>query len=263
MQDKDFTAAMERAVEKRGGDYRYPRFGEPGSGGYYTASGLSPTYRNEAGEATCLIGAALAEMGLILPDVSENRGAQAVLQGYGFGLKVAVAGRCAQMHQDQNERWDQSLAVYKAALELQEVNRAYSNPWGVHDLYFAAVAQVTGVKTVRTTRAAVNIALNDGGMSILTNYFEEVSQKAKAAAAQVQEHMAKFADAVPSATFHAVGVAKSESPTFVSFDTASVTGSLKDYAIGGLVSNMTFNPSSLAPEHFTVCGPVKVASLVS
>jgi hypothetical protein len=241
MQEKDFTAAMERAVEKRGGDYRYPRWGEPGSNGYYTPGGGSPTYQNALGEATCLIGAALAELGVDLPLMADKRGAHAVLQGYGLGLKASVAARCAQMHQDRNKRWDESLAIYKAALELQNQDRRYSNPWGVHDLYYAAVEQVTGEPTPVADGYAMLPSMT--GDQIMSNYFVEVSEAAKKAAAQVQEHVAMFGK---------IGSAKTVVQVAPTYASGGIVESQTFPTITGMTVNMTFNPAMTAPSfHLT------------
>ena len=62
--EEQFTAAMERAVEKRGAEWRYPDHHQAPPGFYL---GNCPTYQDNEGNPTCLIGAAMHQLGMTLP----------------------------------------------------------------------------------------------------------------------------------------------------------------------------------------------------
>ena len=135
-----FTAAMERAVEKRGAEWRYPDHHQAPPGFYL---GNCPTYQDNEGNPTCLIGAAMHQLGMTLPysGMGGSASALSVLGGVMNGPAV-MAARCAQIHQDHLNPWGECLSVYRAALAIQH-SRSYSM-FEAMDLYYEAVAVVTG-----------------------------------------------------------------------------------------------------------------------
>jgi len=138
--EEQFTAAMERAVEKRGAEWRYPDHHQAPPGFYL---GNCPTYQDNEGNPTCLIGAAMHQLGMSLPysGMGGSASALSVLGGVMNGPAV-MAARCAQIHQDHLETWGEALLIYKAALEIQRT-RTYSM-FEAMNLYYGAVAVVTG-----------------------------------------------------------------------------------------------------------------------
>lgn len=150
MQDHEFTAALERAVARRGGDYRYPKQGDCGSGGYYVQSMTGtwmPSYSTPGGEATCIVGAALVEAGVELPNYREVRSAAKVLERYNLSTPVRIAARAAQIHQDHQKPWAEALAVYHKALTIAEGRQRgfYLSEFDYLSIYHEAAFQVTQV----------------------------------------------------------------------------------------------------------------------
>ena len=137
--EADFSAAMERAVEKRGSDWRYPT--DRSTPGFF-CNGI-PTYSDEKGNATCLIGAAMYELGTPVPHYGPTGSTFAVLRDL-VPVHVQVAARCAQIHQDLGKPWGESFYVYRAALSLYRSQSHYDAVHGVNHLYYQAVAVVTG-----------------------------------------------------------------------------------------------------------------------
>jgi len=135
-----FTAAMERAVEKRGAEWRYPSHDEAPPGFY---KGNCPTYQDDNGNPTCLIGEAMHTLGMHLPyaHMGGSASALSVLGGSISGPAV-MAARAAQVHQDHLNPWGECLRVYRAALEIQR-GRTYSM-FDAMTLYYEAVGVVTG-----------------------------------------------------------------------------------------------------------------------
>jgi hypothetical protein len=108
---------MERAVAKRGADFRYPRLDQD-PGGFYvrSASGNGqPSYSTLNGIPTCIVGCAMHEAGMTVPGHTERGSAQAVLMNK-VPDHVALAARVAQIHQDYNNPWGEALAMYRGAL---------------------------------------------------------------------------------------------------------------------------------------------------
>jgi hypothetical protein len=144
--ESEFTAAMERAVEKRGRAWRYPMPINP-PGGYYInagSSGMSPSYSDREGNGTCLIGVAIQELTGTAPDHAEQRSAWNLLVGIVKSEAVAGAARCAQIHQDKFETWGECLDVYKAALALFKQSGDRVFPWAVSAVYHQAVKVARG-----------------------------------------------------------------------------------------------------------------------
>jgi hypothetical protein len=138
--EEQFTAAMERAVEKRGAEWRYPDHHQAPPGFY---SGNCPTYQDHEGNPTCLIGAAMHQLGMTLPYAGMGGSASALsVLGGSMSGSVAMAARCAQIHQDHLETWGDAFAVYRAALAIQG-SRSFSM-FEATDLYERAVSVVTG-----------------------------------------------------------------------------------------------------------------------
>lgn len=225
MQESEFTAAMERAVASRGGDYTYPKYKAGNPGGFYTYDGM-PSYCAPDGTATCLIGEALVQMGLSAPHHTERRGAYPVMLERGATSRLAAAARCAQLHQDQSKTWAESLAVYKEALTLGREGYTYG-AFNIADLYHRAVEKVTGVKR-QSTVAATSAATSSMGafMDELAEVTKTISKSTKA----MNEALGELF--VEEATFPQVGLAK-----------GGWVAPSEYIAAGGIVSNMAFNPA--------------------
>lgn len=138
--EAEFTAAMERAVEKRGADWCFPT--DRSTPGFFF-KGI-PTYANERGEATCLIGAAMYELGMQLPLHDSGGGSAMAVLREAVPIHVQVAARCAQIHQDIAKPWRESLNVYRAALALARRQGHVEAIYGINTLYYTAVTVVTG-----------------------------------------------------------------------------------------------------------------------
>lgn len=149
--EEQFTSAMEAAVAQRGESWRYP---DPLTAppGYYNG-GHSPTYSDHRGNPTCLIGAVLHVLGMRVPSVSESPSCLSFLIGP-LSHKVAMAARCAQVHQDNRQTWGEALDVYRAALEIQESEGDYT-VFASLDLYYKAVHKARGHMV---TRVASSVA---------------------------------------------------------------------------------------------------------
>lgn len=163
---EQFTTAMRTAVEKRGGDFRYPSYSaEAEASGYY--AGRTPTYRNDVGEATCLIGAAMQEAGLALPAKNNRLGATRIL-----ALRVpeiaVVGARIAQVHQDQGKPWAEALALYEHVVTMPEGEYDASG-WMIGSSYQRACRAVLGTEGALVHEAAsVNLAELTAQMNALT-----------------------------------------------------------------------------------------------
>ena len=110
-----FTAAMRAAVEERGAEWRYPDDDPDWHG-----SGGMCIYRLDDGSPACLVGAALAKLGLLeeVP-VSSVDGAQTLMIELGFDHDVAFAADLAQGAQDMGDTWGEALDEYLAAIESE------------------------------------------------------------------------------------------------------------------------------------------------
>ena len=140
--EEQFTTAMERAVEKRGAEWRYPAVEQAPPGFYIGAAyNSAPTYSDGEGNPTCLIGAAMRELGMSVPGLEYSPSALALLMGT-MTMKVAMAARCAQVHQDLHNPWGQCLAVYRAALEVLE-SRTFTE-YEAHTAYHLALRHMKG-----------------------------------------------------------------------------------------------------------------------
>lgn len=139
--DVQFTEAMQRAVDKRGGDWTYPK----ASASYYPSG--QPVYSTTNGLAACLIGAAMDEAGLTRPDWMESRSALAVLDGK-VSVKVGLSARAAQIHQDAHNPWSECLAIYMEAMKVCDEHEAAVGACTVMHgtiVYMEARERVTGV----------------------------------------------------------------------------------------------------------------------
>ncbi len=111
--EAEFTAAMEKAVKWRGEDWRFPmNTSEPG----FYHKGI-PTYSDQGGTPTCLIGAAMAELRMRVPEYGSGGSALSVLATK-VPYDVLIAARCAQIHQDRSKPWGEALEVYRLALTM-------------------------------------------------------------------------------------------------------------------------------------------------
>ena len=164
--EEQFTTAMERAVEKRGAEWRYPTTTNAPPG-FYIAWGECPTYSDYLGNPTCLIGAALHELQVTLPRPDTSPSAMSLLMPM-MDAKVALAARCAQVHQDRRNPWGKCLAVYRAALEVQE-SRIFS-PFEQDMAYHYAIRHMGGQSVENSSLALQNLVAS----------FTSVSEASKA-----------------------------------------------------------------------------------
>jgi hypothetical protein len=162
--EAEFSAAMERAVEKRGADWCYPT--DRSTPGFFYKG--VPTYADESGAATCLVGAAMHELRMQLP-IGAAGSAVAVLRDF-LPIHVQVAARCAQIHQDIGKPWGESLNVYRAALTLARRRDSVDALYGVNTLYYESVAVVRG----RSSADQAMKALADAAQ-VATEAFEAFS----------------------------------------------------------------------------------------
>ena len=135
---EQFTDAMERAVEKRGESWRYPR-PDVAPRGFY--NGNMPTYQDKKGNPTCLIGMAMRLLGMYVPPYPESPSCLSILVGP-MDSKTTYAARAAQIHQDAGHPWGEALRVYRAALEIQQ-DMDFSI-FEANNLYYRAVARMQG-----------------------------------------------------------------------------------------------------------------------
>jgi len=144
--EAQFTRAIEKVVATRGPGWKYP---SPTTAppGYYVKGGgrnPAPTYRDNDDNPTCLIGAVMRILGMYLPDPSSSPSALSVLMSH-VPTHVAIAARCAQVHQDHLRTWGEALAVYQAALEYMATYK--ENTFGVFDaelVYRQAIRKIEG-----------------------------------------------------------------------------------------------------------------------
>jgi hypothetical protein len=136
--EAEFTAAMEKAVARRGGEWRHPAKTEGRSRGYYHRD--TPTYSDEHGNPTCLIGAVLYELGEEVPQHWVRASALGVL-GQAFSNRIRIAARVAQIHQDSRNQWGECLMVYRAALTVMD-RYGVGEPIWVDAIYHRAVEEV-------------------------------------------------------------------------------------------------------------------------
>ena len=141
---EQFTDAMERAVEKRGESWRYPRPDDAPRGFY---NGNMPTYQDKNGTPTCLIGMAMRLLGMYVPPFYESPSCLSILVGP-MDSETTFAARAAQIHQDAGHPWGEALRVYRAALEVQQ-DRDFSI-FESNNLYARARAKVEGREFVET-----------------------------------------------------------------------------------------------------------------
>jgi hypothetical protein len=179
--DEAFTEAMERAVAKRGAEWRYPSILENRE---YHPFG-APIYSTPQGEAACLIGAAMKEAGLPLPHWSNAASATGVLGGLVSPL-VAKAARIAQRHQDANKPWGECLALFHTAYRMI---RDGAQTWHMEALYFncvlamkeeAALDAMVGVPEALAKAGEAVAALGEAvktwaGIPVVTYTYPEVT----------------------------------------------------------------------------------------
>lgn len=169
--EQQFTTAMERVVADRGHGWKYPVAYQAPPGFYHNNT---PTYSDDGGNPTCLIGAVLKELGLRVPPKWEVASCLSVLGGY-VPLKVAIAARCAQVHQDKCFSWGEALDVYRAALMIQR-HREYTM-FSSMDLYREAVRVALGhlpvppPRNVKTTVASTGTFVEE-----LVNAFNGIGE---------------------------------------------------------------------------------------
>jgi hypothetical protein len=159
--EAEFSAAMEQAVEKRGSNWRFPT--DRATRGFY-CNGV-PTYADEGGNATCLIGAAMQELGMELPQGAAGS-ALGVLRD-AVPIHVQIAARCAQVHQDLGRPWGEALDIYRVVLSLTKRHNQIDAMFGVNVLYYRAVEIVTGPESVER---AINVL--DEAVKVATAAFE-------------------------------------------------------------------------------------------
>jgi len=167
--EAQFTDAMERAVALRGKSWRYPTALDAPSGFY---AGYTPTYSDENGNPTCLIGVFMDLLGMQVPRGEESPGCIAILMGP-MSMRVALAARCAQVHQDNHRPWGEALSVYRAALAIQD-KRTYS-PFEAMDLYRLA-CQTAGTDAMsRVTSAMQTMKELDAAFAKMTAATESIT----------------------------------------------------------------------------------------
>lgn len=130
---ENFTAALEKAVADRGEDYIYPEKTEnPAYGNSkvydqyladdYHVKGGQCVYSTPNGEPACLIGVALHNLGLQVPEYGFVGGASEVLLNEPYELEegitylIADAADAAQGRQDNGETWGVALQTFKEAI---------------------------------------------------------------------------------------------------------------------------------------------------
>lgn len=111
--EEAFTAAIEKAVADKGADYVYER---EGRGCVYSS----------AGEPSCIVGTALANLGFEMNPEWDNplyendngsTGAETILPlHFDIPENVIVAATIAQSNQDFGGTWGDALAAYKQAV---------------------------------------------------------------------------------------------------------------------------------------------------
>lgn len=113
--EQGFIKAMREVVEERGADYIYPKdTNATRASGWRTPTGTC-VYTLPSGEPACIVGAALAKIGL---KPSANANAAVVLE-YEMRAsgRVASAASDAQDEQDGGAPWGQALAAFESRLE--------------------------------------------------------------------------------------------------------------------------------------------------
>jgi hypothetical protein len=144
--EAEFTAAMEEAVTRRGEGWRFPPNRD--TPGFYL-DGV-PTYADEQGNATCLIGAAMHELRMPLPKPGTMGSAMMALDRV-VPYHVMVAARIAQIHQDACKPWGEALAMYREAVRMASKRDILS--FFVNDFYYEVANRVLGVGAIRNVRA--------------------------------------------------------------------------------------------------------------
>lgn len=112
--EAEFTEAMRAAVEERGPGYVYP-FHNPN---YTTPTGAC-VYQTPSGEPACIIGLALHNLGVELPDHYKIMSADVLMRSMAdveFPLPVVYAAEYAQARQDAGTTWGEAMNTYLEAL---------------------------------------------------------------------------------------------------------------------------------------------------
>lgn len=123
----EFTAAMEAAVEERGREYVYPPQAHEGEADDYHSNEGDCMYTKPDGTPACLIGVALALLGITHETVEELEYGNAIGAGTliermrAFGIEVApeviYPAELAQCHQDRGGSWGGSLDRFKGEFD--------------------------------------------------------------------------------------------------------------------------------------------------
>jgi hypothetical protein len=140
--EAEFSVAMERAVARRGADWQYPE--DRNTRGFYFKG--VPTYADERGNATCLIGAAMHELGMQLP-MPGTMGSAVMALDQRVPYHVMVAARIAQIHQDASKPWGEALAMYRAALRMAK--RGHVSHFMVNDFYYEVRRAALGEESMK------------------------------------------------------------------------------------------------------------------
>lgn len=209
--EAEFTAAMHRAVEKRGGDYKFPRQSEQPK--FFTEQGV-PRYTTRGGKAACLIGAVLHELGQPV-HADDTRSALGVLSGR-VPEKVKCAARLAQIHQDRRYTWAEALAVYEAALTIDTEDTWYDQP----TVYAHAVSVATG-GTISDAVASVEETVK--AMEALSKAIE--ATKVEFAFGSLKTTLYPSAFTSTGVTIHGIGYSAATTSS------ATVVASKKDHAL--------------------------------
>jgi hypothetical protein len=144
--EAEFSAAMEKAVVRRGADWKFPT--DRSTPGFYFDG--TPTYADWQGNATCLIGAAMHELGMKLPMPGTMGSASMALERV-VPWEVIVGARVAQIHQDFGKPWGEALAMYREGLRMAKHRDVL--PFMVNDFYYTVAQKVLGINAPQNIQA--------------------------------------------------------------------------------------------------------------
>lgn len=238
--EEQFTTAMRAAVAERGGDWTYPKFNaESREGGWYGAGGV-PTYSNQHGAATCLIGKAMELAGLAVPFLTSGGSALAALDQK-VPLNVIYAARVAQIHQDGSRPWAEALALYEHAAKVATPGRGYA-------LYIDS-CEALGIKPIESV-TAYSAASGPITFTVQSDKVQESLMKMMAGIDEATKALGSVKDVLqeePTVSFPPVVVSKSGvtvngtlNPTYGSL--------ISTYATGGVL----YVPEMVQKDHALV-----------
>lgn len=126
-----FSKAMHEAVAERGADYVYPqelKFSKPKD--EHAENYCLYFDIDEPTKPLCIIGAALARLGVTVEDIynsnkahpgTQDVSAFQVLLHLNANYDLAQAAADAQWHQDRGRTWGEALARFDSAMELSKI----------------------------------------------------------------------------------------------------------------------------------------------